>query len=101
MTMERFFDAEPRVDHKERATQMEISVDYRMVHDAMGAGHDDDRAYLSTKYGRELSTVAQLWQLGQELFAKMDTKSRADDLRDVERRLTLAAETAEEGPDHA
>ena len=82
-----FFDAAPRADHQERDRQTELSVDYRLCHEAMGAGQESNRAYLATKYGRELATVGQLWRLGQELFARMDAESRTSDLYEVERAL--------------
>ena len=95
----RLFDAAPQADYKARDRQTEISVDYRLCYQAMGAGHEHDRQYLAAKYGRELKTVGQLNALGQELFAKMDANSRAYDLYDAERALNAAI--AEDGPDHA
>lgn len=96
-----FFSEAPRPDHAERNRQMEISVDYRLCHEAMGGGKLSDRAYLSDKYSVPCNTVADLWSLGQTLFAQMDDEIRADDLYDTERQLQAALAAREEGPDHA
>ncbi len=87
MDSKKFFDAEPRADHKERNNQMEISVDYRLCYEAMAQGKETDRAHLAAKYGRELRTIGQIHALAQDLFGKMDGESRAYDLYDAERKL--------------
>ncbi len=87
MDSKRFFDAEPRADHKERNAQAEISADYRLCYEAMAQGKDADRTHLAAKYSCELRTVGQLHALAQDLFARMDAESRAYDLYDAERKL--------------
>lgn len=85
--METIFSAAPRADHRERDNQMEISVDYRLCHEAMGQGQEATRAHLAAKYDRTIDTAGHLYTLAQELYAKMDSESRAYDLYDATRKL--------------
>lgn len=89
--MEKFFDAAPPKDWKKRDKQTEIMTDYRMCFDSMGAGHDENRLYLSEKYGAKIENIADLNKLGSELFGKLTASQKKADLVDIDKKIEDAA----------
>jgi len=61
----------------------------------MGAGHEEDRDYLSVKFNRPVKTLGDLNALGTELFALLNSDERATDLYMTERALYDAELAAE------
>lgn len=87
--MTQFFSEPAPKDYKERDKQSEIMADYRLCYDCMGTGKEGDRQYLADKYNRPIKNVADLFNLGYELYGNLSPESQESDRYDAQRKLDM------------